>query len=92
MPTTLDPPAVMPRPIHLTLLGVAADLDLVARLALDVEEIVEAALPLAQVDRQRADRVVRRASAMTSGESASASSGTFGCSLRVSVIMLRPRR
>ena len=51
----------MPRPIHLTLLGVAADLQLVAAGALDVEEIVQPALALAQEHRQGADRVVRQA-------------------------------
>ena len=52
-------PRVMPRPIHLTLRRVAANLDLVAAVALDVEEIVEPALPLAEEDRQRANVVVR---------------------------------
>ena len=58
LPAMVMRPRVMPRPIHLTLPRIAADLQLVAGLSLDREEIVQAALPLAQVDRKGADRVV----------------------------------
>src|SRR5262249_27542383 len=39
--------------------GVAANLDLVAGFTLDVEEVVDAVLTLAQQNRQRANRLVR---------------------------------
>ena len=71
----------------LDLSRVAANLELVARLAFDGEEVVEPGLPLSQVDGQGPDLVVRQSGASGPGDSISASSGTGGCSLRVSVIM-----
>ena len=61
LPTTRMRPRVMPRPIHFTFVSVAANLDLVAAVALDVEEVVEPELPLAEEDGQAHER--RRASA-----------------------------
>ena len=61
LPSMLMRPRVMPRPIHLTFLSVAVDLELVAGFAFDGEEVVDAALA-ACPDRPAA-RGSRRSSA-----------------------------
>ena len=58
LPTTRMLPRVMPRPIHFTLPSVPPYLHLLARLAFDLEEILQPALPLAQEHRQGAERLV----------------------------------
>ena len=60
LPTIVMRPRVMPRPIHLTF--AASPRISISSLASPstVEEIVQAALPLAEKDRQRPDRVVRQ--------------------------------
>ena len=71
-------------PFHVA--GVAANLQLVAAVALDVEEVVHAALALAQ-EHRKAAHLSGANPAITSGQRTSASSGTLGCSLRVKTIM-----
>ena len=58
LPAMVMRPRVMPRPIHFTRADVAADFQLVAARPLDLEEVVQAVLPLAQEHRQGAHLVV----------------------------------
>ena len=87
LPVTVIRPRVIARPIHFTRDGIALNRDLVARRRRPRRRSRPPAA--AAFPGTPAARGWRRSttSAVTSGESTSASSGTEGCSLSVSVIM-----
>ena len=87
LPVDGDPAACHAAADPSDFLQIAVHLDLVARLAIDGKEVVDAALALAEIHRQRADAALSSVT-MTSGQMLSASSGTpsTGC-LSVSVII-----